>query len=117
MKPRPLIYVAGPLSIGSVAMNIRAALEAGERLWEMGFVPFVPHLTHFWNFAFPHADTRHAYAFWRKMDFSMLTHCNCMIRLPGASVGADMETAFCEQENIPVFYSYDTAAEWLTAQG
>ncbi len=110
---RRLIYVAGPLWQGVVALNIRHALEAAEKLFDAGFVPFVPHLTHFWNFAIPHPDTRHEDAFWMKLDHEMLKHCDCLVRLPGASIGADMEVEWAQQLGLSVFMSVDDAIAWL----
>ncbi|MBI5035578.1 MAG: DUF4406 domain-containing protein [Chloroflexi bacterium] len=113
LAARPLIYVAGPLSQGVVATNIRTALLAAEQLWELGFVPHVPHLTHFWNFALPHEDTRHEDAFWMQLDFAMLEHCDCMMRLPGPSIGADMEEDKAQSLGIPIFHDVSEAEAWI----
>jgi hypothetical protein len=46
------IYVAGPYTKGDVAVNVRNAFEAANRLADVGFAPFVPHATHFWHMLF-----------------------------------------------------------------
>ncbi len=43
------IYVAGPYTKGDVAVNVRSAFEAANKLADFGFAPFVPHGTHFWH--------------------------------------------------------------------
>ena len=95
---KPLVYVAGPYTKGDVAMNVRAACAAGERLTEKGLAVFIPHLTHFWHFVFPHP-----YEFWLAQDDQILYRCNAVLRLPGESSGADKETATAERLGIPVF--------------
>jgi hypothetical protein len=44
------IYVAGK---GDVAVNVRNAHMAANKLADLGFAPFVPHATHFWHMLFP----------------------------------------------------------------
>lgn|SRR4030065_539677 len=101
---KKLIYIAAPLSVGNVAHNIRKVLETAETLIETGdIVPFIPHLSHFWNCMIPHADTRHKESFWMAYDFDMLLHCDGMIRLPGESIGADMEVEFCKEHGIRIY--------------
>lgn len=46
------VYVAGPYTNGDVAVNVRTAYEAADRLADLGFAPFVPHSTHFGTFSF-----------------------------------------------------------------
>lgn len=95
---KPLIYVAGPYTKGDVAMNVRTALEAGERLTARGLAVFIPHLTHFWHFAFPHP-----YEFWLAQDDQILYRCDAVLRIPGESSGADKEVATAGGLKIPVF--------------
>jgi hypothetical protein len=109
---RLMIYVAGPLSKGNVALNIREALQTADLLWQLGFVPIVPHLTHFWNCMIPHEDTRYADSFWMMYDFAVLAHCDALFRIPGESIGADMEEQFCNDANIPVFYELGALRQW-----
>ena len=102
------IYVAGPMSIGDMESNIRQAINAADWLIKLGHVPFVPHLTHFWNLMSPHS-----WETWLKIDESWLLVCDCLVRLPGESRGADREVAFCEANNIPVYVGMEALMDAL----
>lgn len=104
-----MVYVAGPLSKGNVAHNVRKAIEIAEKLWEIGYVPFIPHLTHFWSCISPHPDEEYIdkngkLAFWLEYDFEVLKRCQALFRIRGESVGADMEVELANKSKIPVFY-------------
>ena len=43
------IFIAGPYA-GDQAVNVRRAIEVANKLLLRGYVPYVPHLTHFWDF-------------------------------------------------------------------
>jgi len=92
------IYVAGPLTKGDYARNVRNAYKAAEDLAEHGFAPYVPHSTHLWDLIFPHT-----YEFWMSLDFEFLAVCDALLRLPGESLGADREVERAHDLNIPVF--------------
>ena len=90
--------VAGPYTRGDVAVNVRNAILAADRLADMGFAPFVPHLTHFWHLVSPRD-----YEFWLRLDLQFLPHCDAVFRLPGESNGADKEVELAVKLGIPVF--------------
>jgi Domain of unknown function (DUF4406) len=92
------IYVAGPYRQGDVAVNVRNAYEAANRLADLGFAPFVPHATHFWHMLFPRP-----YEFWLDLDNQFLPSCEAVLRLPGQSSGADKEVHLAQTLEIPVF--------------
>jgi hypothetical protein len=94
------IYVAGPYSKDDVAQNVRNAIGAAEALVWWGLVPFVPHLTHLWHLMCPHKID-----FWYKYDLEWLARCDCLLRLPGESTGADAEVVEAQRLGLPVFYS------------
>jgi hypothetical protein len=96
-----LIYVAGPYSAKSpeqIEDNVRRAIDLGEELLKFGVVPFIPHLTHFWD---KYSSKTHDE--WLTIDLVVLEKCDGLIRLPGNSVGADIEVEFCRQKEIPFF--------------
>lgn len=97
-----MVYIASPYTIGDVAVNVSASLDAANKLWDLGFVPFAPLLTHFWHFYSPKT-----YEEWMAMDKQYILRCNYVLRLPGESRGADTEIAFATENNIPVFYSIE----------
>lgn len=100
MKTR--VYIAGPYSKGDVAVNVKNAYEMADKIALIGLYPFVPHHTHFWHMLFPKK-----YEFWLDQDNAFLDVCNCLIRIPGDSNGADLEVGRAREINIPVFYSFE----------
>ncbi len=103
-----LVYVAGPYAIGDHAVNVDRAMLAGNELFRRGFVPFVPHLSHFWDAAYPKS-----FEDWMEIDLAILSRCDALLRLPGESVGADREVAKAKSWYMPVFDSIDELeAEW-----
>jgi len=101
------VYVAGPYTKGDVAVNVRTAVEAGDRLLKTGHLPYVPHLMHFWHMLFPGP-----YEQWTAMDLEWIWVCAALVRLPGDSNGADEEVAVAKRLGIPIFYSVE---EFLNA--
>jgi len=97
---RPVVYIASAYTKGDVAINVRKSFIAADKLAKLGYLPFPPLFTHFWHFLVPHA-----YEFWIGMDLEWILHCDCLLRLPGESSGADKEVKFAIQNNIPVYYS------------
>ncbi len=100
VQRRRRIYIAGPYTKGDVAVNVRKAIEAGTRLLEKGYAPFVPHLTHFWHMLFPQD-----YPVWIDLDAQFVPVCDAVLRLPGESSGADEEAALAEKLGIPIYYN------------
>lgn len=103
---RKRVYVAGPISLGDIYRNIRTAVEVGKVLMMSGFAPLVPHLNCFSDLTtnepvscpneFTHEELYDS-------DLSWVSVSDAVLRLPGESVGADMETALAKQLGIPVF--------------
>ncbi len=97
MKPK--VYVAGPFSSDPIG-NTRYAIELANNLLNMGYAPFVPHLTMLWHFHKPRP-----YEEWLKYDNEWLVVCDCVLRFSGESPGADKEVILAESLGIPVYYS------------
>ncbi len=96
-----LIYIAGPYT-GDEEANVAQAIDAAEAIWLAGFVPLVPHLSHYC-----HARRPHSYRIWLERGKAMLRECVAVFRMPGTSPGADEETALAEDLGIPVFHSME----------
>lgn len=97
------IYVAGPMTTkGNVYDNMSQAFAAADWLMSLGHSPYLPHLTLFWNLI-----SHHEWEEWLRLDESWLAVCDCLVRLPGESKGADREVKFCEANNIPVYYGME----------
>ena len=94
------VYVAGPYTRGDVVINVREAIKAAEILRNHGFIPFVPHLTHFWHLLFPHKID-----YWYDYDNAWLKKCDVLLRLSGDSAGADAEVGLAKELGLPVYYS------------
>ncbi len=95
------IYVAGPYTKGDVAMNVRDAIFAGNRIRGLRHTPFIPHLTHFYHMLIPHQIE-----FWYAYDLEWLEVCDAVFRMPGESTGADREVERARELGIPVYYDY-----------
>jgi len=100
------IYIAGPYTKGDVVVNVRAAILAGNKLAQVGYMPFIPHLNHFWHLLCPRFVE-----FWYQYDLAWLELCDCLLRLPGESVGADLEVERAKELGILIYWSLETALE------
>jgi hypothetical protein len=94
------VYVAGPYTKGDVAVNVKNAIEAADKLAQLGFAPYVPHLVHLWHMMYPQS-----YDFWCRLDNEFVVLCDAVLLLPGESAGAEAEVALAERSCIPVFKS------------
>jgi hypothetical protein len=74
-------------------------MDATVALLDLGFVPFCPLLSHFLDVTHPRD-----YQTWLDYDLSWLEVCDVVLRLPGESVGADVEVARAQELGIPVFF-------------
>jgi hypothetical protein len=92
------VYVAGPYTKGDVAENVREAIRAGEIILMQGDYPFIPHLTHFWHLLYPHS-----WNYWMDYDKTWLKQCDAVVRLPGESVGADIEVTEAMKLGLKIY--------------
>lgn len=108
---RPLVYVAGPYSAPDavrIELNVARALQAGDRLEDSGLVYVViPHLSHFRD-----QVKRREYEHWMALDFALLDRCDALLRMPGASKGADREVVRATERGIPWFASEADVLAW-----
>jgi len=96
---RKLIYVAGPLTTGHLIQNVRRAAEVGERIKNAGYLAYVPHTLFAWELCYPR-DYEH----WLAYDFEWVAFSDAIVRLEGASPGADREIEHARMLGIPVIY-------------
>jgi len=101
------VYVAGPLTLGDTFDHVRKAIEAGEMLWNNGFVPFVPHSMTAWAI-----HTQKSWEEWLEYDEKWLAKCDAVYLLPGTSRGAERERAFAAKHSIPIFQSIYSLIKW-----
>lgn len=114
---RKRIYIAGPISRGDLAGNIQRASDAFEALALAGHAPFCPHwscfsgpvqVTHTGGTVYAVAGAQPnklTHADWLAVDLAWVAQADAVLRLPGESVGADMEVAEARRLNIPVYHS------------
>lgn len=100
-EPKWRVYVAGPLTQGSIPKNISNAIKVADHLWKMGYVPYVPHLNHYWEIITPRP-----YSDWLEYDIVWLNFCDVMLRLPGCSPGADIEETYAKKHKIPIYSTF-----------
>ena len=104
------VYIASAYSLGSEGENVRISLECANELINEGFAPYSPLLTHFQHMIFPQD-----YDIWMSLDLEWLCVCDCLLRLPGESIGADNEVEFARNNSIPVFYTIQQIIEYYNA--
>lgn len=94
------VYIASPYTLGDVAVNVKVQLDAVDELMDHGFAPYAPLYSHFQHMAHPRP-----YTDWINIDLIWVETCDCILRLPGVSTGADGEVAHATKFGIPTFYS------------
>jgi hypothetical protein len=77
-------------------------MDAGVALLDLGFTPYLPLLNHFLDITHPRD-----YQTWLDLDLSWLEVCDVVLRLPGESVGADVEVRRAQQMGLPVFFGLE----------
>jgi hypothetical protein len=100
------IYIASPYTVGDVAVNVKNQMDAAAKLMDAGFAPFVPLYSHFQHMAHPRP-----YTVWTALDNEWVEACDCLLRLPGESKGADEEVKLAESLGLPIYYSVQEAIE------
>lgn len=104
MGKRLRVYISGPITKGDRNENFYLAAQAEVFLMENGFAPLNPMrsmiMPHAWEERFSHND-------WLDVDKTWVEVADAVIRLPGASVGADIETEYAKELGLPVF-----AGQW-----
>lgn len=99
---RTRVYISGPMTKGDRIANLAAGLEVYRTLIDAGYSPLCPHLTFFVGDILPQP-----HGVWLAIDLPWVAVSHAVLRLPGESVGGDMETAAAEKYGVPVFRSLD----------
>lgn len=104
------VYIASPYRLGNAATNVKVQIDCADRLMNEGFSPYTPLLTHFQALVHPRTDEYD----WLRLDLDWLQSCNCVLRLPGESEGADIEVKTAESKGLKVFYSIEDVIQFYT---
>lgn len=92
----PLLYVAGPYTRVDPVENTHRAIKVASAIHRFGrWVPIVPHLSLLWHLVDPQPIE-----FWYKYALHLLDRCSAIVRLPGASTGADAELEYARATYI-----------------
>jgi hypothetical protein len=112
--PTPLeeatVYIAGPYS-SDPDRCVEAALRAYNEVLDLGLRPYLPHFSHF-----AHLRKPRDYEAWMKLDLAWLARCDVLVRLPGASDGADREFVRAQTLGMPVYEGVASLAAALVAE-
>ncbi len=104
---RRRVYISGPLtSSGNVNENLERAVAAARALIDAGYAPFCPHLT-------CHVDPSEQYhhRVWMDVELPWVSVADAVLRLPGESLGADIEVDHACRLGVPVFRSVSELAD------
>lgn len=105
---RLLVYISGPITKGDQFVNVKKAMDAFNDLMDVGIAAYCPHWT-----VYAHQLRPREHDEWMAYDIeAVLPRCNAVLRLPGDSIGADMEVKHARGMGIPVLYSVETVIEW-----
>ena len=111
------VYVAGPLTTGTneniteIKKNIKRAVETGNKIINLGYTVFVPHLLYPLN-----ERIERSYEYWMMTCLDWLKICDFLFRIPGESLGADLEVEFALRLGMPVLHdlkNFEETKNWL----
>lgn len=98
-----LIYIASPYSSpNDQADAVRLQIDAFHRIMDLGHVPVAPLLSHFAAIV-----RQRPYEEWIQCCLATVDRCDIVLRLGGASNGADREVARAGYRDIPVCFGWD----------
>lgn len=105
MKPK--VYIASPFSKGDQIINTKAQYDVFNSIITTGkLIPFAPLWATFQHFVYPLS-----YDEWMEWDLEWVKACDCVLRLPGESEGADIEVNTAIENGKPVFCSLEQLFE------
>jgi hypothetical protein len=110
---RPMLYIAGPYTHPDPVENTHRAIKVGHIIYDKTmWVPLVPHLSLLAHMVVPREE-----AYWYQFDLDQMAHCQAVVRLPGASTGADNEMRVAQQLGLQTVFFRDLPREaceaWL----
>lgn len=104
------VYIAGPISKDPLDGARNAILQA-RALDRFGFASYVPHLEVLAQMIAPREWEE-----WMRLDLAWLAKCDCLLRLPGESKGADLEVDEAKRLGLPVFFGVAPLVEWAAGR-
>lgn len=126
---RKRIFISGPISRGDLCHNINQATAAFVALAKAGFAPMCPHWSVYSKPCVPWmlpnevmavgsvAGNPHmTHADWMAVDLPWVGASDALLRLPGESVGADMEVKYAREVGVPVFANVDSVVAYFAGK-
>ena len=101
---KKLVYIASKYSFGDNFVNTQKQIEVANMLLDEGFIPISPLMNSVWY----NMQKERSWDFWMGHDFHLLDQCECLLRLPGDSKGADMEVAYALEYGKKVYYDIES---------
>lgn len=105
------IYISGPITIGNQEANVTQAMQAHHELMDLGYYPFCPHLGYYLD-----RMQERPWKEWIEHDLQWIEHCDALLRLPGDSVGAEIEARFAKHLEKMVFDDLTELQQWAMTQ-
>lgn len=111
MLRKPVVYIAAPFSSDPWPNTVIACDMWHQLFVEDKVLPICPH----WSFVQEKVSGDDLdWNDYMVYDIELINHTvDAILRLPGKSPGADMETEFAAQNNIPVFHSVEDLYTWV----
>ena len=120
------VYIAGPISRGDLADNINQATAAFVALAKAGLAPLCPHWSAYskpcqrfmrgggdvFCIATAMGNPEMNYADWMRISLAWVGVADAVLRLPGESLGSEMEVAEANRRGVPVFYAVEDVIRW-----
>lgn len=109
------VYLASPYTAPTLEQrveNVHQAMAVGARLMRMGYVPFVPILSHFLDEFAAENGGRFDYETWMEWALTWVAQCEAVLVIwYGISPGVEREIEFALENKIPVYYSVQELPE------
>ena len=113
------MYVSGPISNGGTLKyaarldNMYDAVDVGATLIKLGYAPLIPHLSVIIEHKYEGIDQDT----WLAIDLPWVEAADALLRLPGASAGADKEEAVALASGVPVYHSIEELKDAINCSG
>lgn len=107
---RMRVYISGPISSGGYDKlygNLKNGITLWRELVRLKFAPYCPHMNDLGYIVTEPITWEEAL----EIDEEWVEASEVMLRMPGASRGADREEKYCIDHGIPIVYSVEELLE------
>jgi hypothetical protein len=110
MTTRPIVYIAGPMTLGDSFGHVGHACRVWIQLWRAGFFPIAPQWSAVQAMVSPLTLEE-----WMEYDLPLVRASAAVLRIPGESRGADIECQEARHHRIPIYHTIDSLITDLRA--